>query len=90
MLCISVNSSLVRNEATLVLSTPLQNVPNSMLHSANSPLKQGHPSNQDALIGPKGGRIRGSPLYYPGEEDDSLFPCFFSLLVQALKQLPTP
>ena len=28
------------------------------------PLKWGHPSNQDTLIGPKGGRIRGSSLYY--------------------------
>ncbi len=27
------------------------------------PLKCGHPSNQDTLTGPKGGRIRGSPLY---------------------------
>ncbi len=24
----------------------------------------GHPSNQDTLTGPKGGRIRGSPLHY--------------------------
>ncbi len=26
---------------------------------------EGHPSNQDTLTGPKGGRIRGSPLYTP-------------------------
>ncbi len=35
----------------------------SMIPSANSSLKWGHPSNQDTLTGPKGGRIRGSPLY---------------------------
>ncbi len=29
----------------------------SVLPSANSPLKCGHPSNQDTLTGPKGGRI---------------------------------
>ncbi len=34
----------------------------SMLPGANPPLKRVHPSNQDALTGPKGGRIRGSPL----------------------------
>ncbi len=32
----------------------------SMFPSANSPLKCGHPSNQDTLTGPKGGQIRGS------------------------------
>ncbi len=36
----------------------------SMLPDANLPLKWGHPSNQDTLTGPKGGRIRGSPLYW--------------------------
>ncbi len=35
----------------------------SMLPSANSPLKWGHPSNQDTLTGLKGGRNKGSPLY---------------------------
>ncbi len=35
----------------------------SMLPSANLPLKWGHPSNQDTLTGPKGGRIRGSPHF---------------------------
>ena len=32
----------------------------SMLYSTNSPPE--HPSNQDTLTGPKGGRIRGSSL----------------------------
>ena len=27
------------------------------------PLKWGNPSSQDSLIGPKGGQIRGSPLF---------------------------
>ena len=35
----------------------------SMLYSTNSPLKWGHPSNQDTLTGPKGGQIRGTSLY---------------------------
>ncbi len=35
----------------------------SVLPSANSPLKLGHLSNQDTLTGPKGGWIRESPLY---------------------------
>ena len=34
----------------------------SMLYSMNSPLKCGHPSNQDTLTEPKGGRIRGRSL----------------------------
>ncbi len=43
-------------------ATPRFKMSQSMLPIANSPLKWGHPSNQDTLTGPKGGRIRGSPL----------------------------
>ncbi len=41
--------------------TPVLRPLQSMLLSANPPLKWGHPSNQDTLTGPKGGQIRGSP-----------------------------
>ena len=35
----------------------------TVLYNTNSPLKQGHPCNQDAYICPNAVRNRGVPLY---------------------------
>ncbi len=52
---------------------------------ANSPLNEAATSNQDTLTGPKGGRIRESPLYYDVAVNPQYMPHSYFAIVSGQK-----